>query len=151
YDFHGHGGWASIRRATAIDLPENYAVTVAVRGQAPVNTLQFKLVDSTGQKVWWAVRPDLPLTPARAGVTIYKRQGQVPWGPAGGGTIAHAAAIELSIVPGEGGKGWIEISRLSVRRLPSPRNAAPPMVSIGKGESTIDLHEPREFGGVIVH
>src|SRR5215469_8065850 len=69
YDFQGHGGWASARENVAIDLPANYAFTFLVRGHAPANTLQFKLIDSTGENVWWSTR-ELVVTPSWTRVVI---------------------------------------------------------------------------------
>ncbi|MEX2325277.1 MAG: hypothetical protein WD553_00685, partial [Gemmatimonadaceae bacterium] len=43
FDFHGHGGYAVVRRAVNLSLPSNYEFSFAIRGAAPVNTLEFKL------------------------------------------------------------------------------------------------------------
>src|SRR6266550_6782350 len=54
FDFHGHGGYAVIHRALNLTLPPNYEFSFAIRGDAPTNTLEFKLIDSTGDNVWWS-------------------------------------------------------------------------------------------------
>src|SRR5579871_631326 len=120
YDFNGHGGWASARQRVAIDLPANYAFSFEMRGRAPVNTLQFKLIDSTGDNVWWSTRPDMVVTPTWTTVTIRRRRVNFAWGPAGGGEIHHVAAIELTIVPGSGGHGSVWFKNLKVTPLPPP-------------------------------
>ncbi|HZS62641.1 MAG TPA: hypothetical protein VFA43_25505, partial [Gemmatimonadaceae bacterium] len=119
YDFNGHGGWASARERVAIDLPANYAFSFEIRGHAPPNTLQFKLIDSTGENVWWSTRPDLAVTPAWNKVVIRRRRISFAWGPLGG-EIHHVAAIELSIVPGTGGHGSIWVKNLTMTPLPPP-------------------------------
>jgi hypothetical protein len=144
YDFHGHGGWASVRQRLAIDLPENYAFTFALRGHAPPNTLQFKLIDSTGDNVWWSTRPDMVVTPGWTTVTIRRRRINFAWGPLGGGAIRHVAAIELAIVPGAGGRGTLWIEHLAMRPLPVMHDTGAVKVS----GSTIDFGAEREIGGL---
>src|SRR3990170_6511417 len=54
FDFHGRGGYAVVSRAVDLTMPPNYEFSFAIRGEAPVNTLEFKMVDSTGENVWWS-------------------------------------------------------------------------------------------------
>jgi len=107
FDFAGHAGWAAARREVAIDFPENWELDVSLRGEAASNDLEIKLIDATGQNVWWAVRRDL--APPTGGTTLRlkKRHFSFAWGPAGGGEIRHAAALELTVTARAGGKGWI--------------------------------------------
>ena len=55
YEFSG-GGYAIARLVTDLELPANYAFRYRVRGEGPANHLEFKLVDKTGENVWWKVR-----------------------------------------------------------------------------------------------
>src|SRR4051812_12004218 len=57
FDFHGHGGYAVIHRPLTMTLQPNYEFSFAIRGDAPTNTLEFKLIDSTGGNVWWSNNP----------------------------------------------------------------------------------------------
>jgi len=91
------GGYAVVHRAVSLDLPENYAFRFLVRGHAPPENLEFKLVDSTGSNVWWCNRRDYVFQPEWQSVTTRKRQIPFAWGPAGGGEIRHVAAIEFAI------------------------------------------------------
>ena len=43
FDFAGVAGYASARRVLSIDFPLNYEFAFYVRGDAPVNNLEFKL------------------------------------------------------------------------------------------------------------
>jgi hypothetical protein len=52
FDFVGIAGYASARRGLSIDFPLNYEFAFYVRGAAPVNNLEFKLVDAGGDNVW---------------------------------------------------------------------------------------------------
>jgi len=52
FDFHGHGGYAVIHRDLKLALPANYEFSFSIRGPAPINALEFKLIDPTGDNVW---------------------------------------------------------------------------------------------------
>src|SRR5579862_4822594 len=142
FDFHGHGGWAIARRAIAIDLPDNYAFTFFVKGQAPPNTLQFKMIDSTGANVWWWAQPEMVFTPEWTKVTVRRRRVSFAFGPISGGevrpggpVIHHVAAIEIAIAPGEGGRGSIWVSALSITSIPPPQHTR----LVDANDWTVDL------------
>lgn len=140
FDFHGHPGYAIVHRKVNLDLPANYEFTFAVRGEAPANTLEFKLVDTTGANVWWSNNPNF--TFPREWRTIARKRHQIcfAWGPAGssvpvrydlsapgcrlGLDIRRVAAIEFAITAGSGGKGSVWIDDLAVTPLDpdSPRD-----------------------------
>src|SRR5205807_8859898 len=48
FDFHGHGGYAIARKPVSIDLPPDFEFAFWIRGIAPPNNLEFKLIDATG-------------------------------------------------------------------------------------------------------
>ena len=52
-DYHGGGGYAVIHRALPTTLPDDYTITFHVRGTVPPNNIEFKMLDSTGENVWW--------------------------------------------------------------------------------------------------
>src|SRR5262249_2497425 len=53
FDFAGVAGYAGVRRALPIDFPPNYEFSFDVRGDAAVHNLEFKLIDASGENVWW--------------------------------------------------------------------------------------------------
>jgi hypothetical protein len=177
FDFHGGGGYAVVRRAVALDLAENYAFSFRIRGEAPPNHLEFKLVDTSGDNVWWHVERDVQFARAWRTITIPKRKIQFAWGPAGGGEIRHAAALEFAITAGSGGRGSVWIDALELRALPSTEAPPPPlraqassaaadaMRAVDADTATawspapadrrpwiaVDLGAAREFSGVVLH
>ena len=110
FDFHGHGGYAIARRKFDFALPENYAFSYRIRGQAPAENFEVKLIDSTGDNVWWNNAVNVHFPEEWTAVTLKKRHITFAWGPRGGGELGTLAAIELSITAGSGGKGtvWLE-------------------------------------------
>jgi TonB-like protein len=133
FDFHGHPGYGIIHRELDLDLPANYEFTFAVRGDAPTNTLEFKLVDASGANVWWSNNPYFVFP--REWRTIARHKGQIcfAWGPRGdsaplrydpgspgcrsGIDIHRVAAIEFAITAGSGGKGSVWIDDLLLTAL----------------------------------
>ncbi|HEX3122034.1 MAG TPA: discoidin domain-containing protein [Rhodanobacteraceae bacterium] len=180
-DAHGNpiNGYATARRALPLVLPDNYELSFWIRGQAPVNTLQFKLVDASGENVWWLNRPDFTFPRDWHQIRVKKRQIEFAWGPIKDRTLRQNAAIEFVVSSGrDGGKGSIEIDELAIRELPPEKSTYPPPLASassslgppaqnaldarpntpwcsapGKGAEQafdVDLREPREFGGLVL-
>jgi len=113
------GGYAIARRALPVELPVNYAFSFWIRGEARPNTLEFKLVDSTGDNVWWYTERDKVFDGAWHKMTIRRRQISFAWGPQGGGSLERVAALELVITAGAGGgAGTVWFDELTLTPLP---------------------------------
>jgi len=104
------GGYAIVRKELPLDLPDNYELSLWIRGDAPTENLEVKLVDSTGENVWWRNQRDVELPKAWRRMSIKKRQITFAWGPRGGGELRRAAALEISVTAGSGGRGtvWLD-------------------------------------------
>jgi hypothetical protein len=119
-DFQGHGGYAIARRRVDLDLPANYELGFWVRGDAPRNNLEFKLLDASGDNVWWSVRRDFAFPREWQHIAVKKRHLAFAWGPAGGGEIRHASALEIAVSAGQGGRGAVELAGFTFEPLPPP-------------------------------
>jgi hypothetical protein len=110
FDFHGHGGYAVIHRPLTYALPPNYEFSFAIKGDAPTNTLEFKLIDSTGDNVWWSNNPNFVFPKDWKTITRKKRQISFAWGPTNDKDLKRFAAVEFAITAGSGGKGsiWLD-------------------------------------------
>jgi len=97
------GGYALVRRAVDLDLPENYRLRLAVRGQCLPNDLELKLIDASGDNVWWHNRRSFTFPTKWDSLSSRKRQITFAWGPVGGGEIHHVAAIEIAVTAGSAG------------------------------------------------
>jgi F5/8 type C domain/Bacterial alpha-L-rhamnosidase 6 hairpin glycosidase domain len=151
FDFHGGAGYAVARKELPFDLPENYEISFRVRGEAPVNNFEIKLVDPTGDNVWWVNRRNFAFPRAWTEVRLKKRHIQFAWGPAGGGEIRKVAALEFAVTAGTGGKGYILLDELTLRDLP-PEHAydRTPKVTATAGNIALDFLESREYGGLVI-
>jgi hypothetical protein len=181
FDFSGVAGYAMARRALPIDFPPNYEFSLYVRGEAPVNNLEFKLIDASGDNVWWVNRRDFAFPHEWQRVEIKKRQIEFAWGPTPDRALSHSAALEFVLSAGSGGgRGSVCFDRLSFRELP-PQTASHPMPVLQAPSAqpgaqasfaldgalstawksnpasgaaqmlTLDFRQPREFGGVVLH
>jgi hypothetical protein len=181
FDFTGVAGYASVRRALSIDFPPDYEFSFYVRGEAPANNLEFKLIDASGENVWWVNRRDFESPPEWQLVKIKKRHIEFAWGPTTDRTLKHSLALELVVKAGSGGgRGSVCFDQLSFRELtpqttsdPTPllqATSAQPGAEAGYaldgGPSTawksdpaagaeqmltVDFQQPREFGGLVLH
>ena len=131
FDFHGHTGYGIVHRDVNLEVPANYEFSFSLRGEAPTNTLEFKLVDPAGANVWWSNNKNFVFS--REWQTIARKKGEIcfAWGPADGGEIHRVSAIEFAITAGSGGKGsvWIDDLALTPLDLDSPFNVIDPVAS----------------------
>ena len=174
FDFRGGGGFVVARKAFPLEIPESYSFGFKIRGAAPANVFEFKLVDDTNQNVWrYRVEAfDFP----EEWQTLWIRSSHIMfgWGPLGGGPPTHVAAIELVIAAGPGGKGTVCFKDLRFRddtyrltpivhassALPGhdPKNALTTsetsswqsVVSDEPQWLLIDFQQEREYGGLVV-
>ena len=180
FDLGGTAGYALARRALPIELPDNYAITFWLRADAPVNDLQIKLVDASGDNVWWYRRPDFAFPREWQLVTIKKRHVEFAWGPTKDRALRQVAAIEFVVASGrDGGRGSLYVSDLELHELPAAAAEWPaPKVRAsstlrgsdaanaldgttatawqsnpGGGREqwlSVDFGRPREFGGLVL-
>jgi len=125
FDFRGHGGHAGVRRSLPIEFPPNYEISFFVRGDAPLNDLQFKLLDASGDNVWWFRRRGMTFPSGWQRVSFKKRQIEFAWGPTKDRELRRSEGLELVLAAGDGGRGSIEFDGLSIRELPVPPSVPP--------------------------
>ena len=180
FDLGGTAGYALARRALAVELPRRYEIVFYLRAEAPVNNFQVKLVDASGDNVWWMNRADYQFRREWQLIRIKTRHVDFAWGPTRERTLRRFASIEFVVAAGrDGGQGSVYVSRLALRELPdedppvpdpvvgasSARPGHEPLRALdgdvttawmsdpGAGRAqalTIDFQRPREFGGLAV-
>jgi len=150
YDFAGVSGHALLRRDLPLEMPAHYVLRLRLHGNGPANALQFKLVDASGDNVWWMNRPDYVPPRRSTELTIRQRQVEFAWGPTTDRVLRRAAAIELVVASGSGGRGELCFDRLTLTTLPAPGPRPVETVSVGPRHWQVDLGEPREVNGLLV-
>ena len=121
YDFQGRAGYAVAHRAfTLPPLPAYWAMSLWVRGEGKPNTLELKLIDSTGLNVWWMRRPALHVGRGWTQLRFRPKDLTFAWGPLGGGPPRGIAALEIAYTAGQGGAGWLALDQLGITTLGAP-------------------------------
>ena len=95
-----------------------------MRGAAPANKLEIKLVDPSGRNVWWWHRDAFEFPADWQPLRIRSSEVAFAWGPAGGGTMRELGALEIAIAAGPGGRGTVWICDLRFEDLSLARAAA---------------------------
>jgi hypothetical protein len=179
FDFGGRAGWAAVRRAFPIRLPENWVIDLLLKGDTPPQTLEFKLLDASGENVWWSVRRPYEFPREWTTLRIRKRQVSFAWGPAAGGELSDVGFLEITVTAATGGKGTVWLDELALEELPPARSKPSPATAIASSAATgsaaglavdgdpstswrsgpasgesqeisIDLGQRREFGGLLL-
>jgi hypothetical protein len=97
YDFNGVSGAASIRKTLPVDFPEGFALSFDVRGSMPPNTLQLKLIDDSGDNVWWFQQAHFVPGTTWKTIEATSRQVEFAWGPVKDRTLRHTRELEFVI------------------------------------------------------
>jgi hypothetical protein len=156
FDFHGGAGYAIARKPVKLQLPADYEFTFSLRGEAPPNTLEFKLLDPSGDNVWWLNQRNVTFPREWKKQRILKRHIEFAWGPSGGAPLTEISALEIVITASSGGKGTMWIDDLAFRRRDA-RPSAPPApqgawrAKTNRDETlTMDFGTAHEFGGLTI-
>ncbi|PZQ29409.1 MAG: coagulation factor 5/8 type domain-containing protein, partial [Stenotrophomonas acidaminiphila] len=179
YDFNGVSGHAGIQRDLPMAYPANYQFGFQLRGDSPRNDLQFKVIDASGDNVWWVNRPKYEYPTAWTPVRYKQRHIDKAWGPDPDRTLRTSAKLEFTVYNNAGGKGSVCFDQLTFQPLPVddgtpltgrasasvafPAGAAALAID-GKADTawsadlhgekdpqlTLDLGKLREFGGLVL-
>lgn len=174
FDFGGAAGYAAARRALPLEFGDDYEISFWLRADAPLNNLEFKLVDASGDNVWWVSRPDFAISRDWQKVVFKKRHLRFAWGPLQDRTLRRTQHVELVVSAGrDGGRGTIDVDQLAVRDVKAAGPAPAPLFLASSGQVaaglleagsqgwtsagggaqqlTVDFGRAREFGGLVLH
>lgn len=177
YKFTG-AGYCGIEKIFPFNLPDNYKFTFTLKGESPKNNLEFKLVDKSGDNVWWRNQRNFEFPENWQKVTVKKRDIEFAWGPVGGGEVNNFERIQIIIAASEGGKGTIYLDDLFFEEIILPQNLdLKPTISSSNSKDInlnyvidsdlkttwrsqskpenqslfLDLQYVREIGGLVLH
>ncbi len=166
YDFTKGTGYSGLQKFFPLNLPENYEISFWVKGNAPANNFEFKLVDASGDNVWMINRRNFTFPSEWVKIKIKKRNIDFAWGPNFSAKPPRIDRIEFTIASMVGGKGTIWIDDLKFESLPpestsypeptlifsqkSKQNTLSDWVSKNNKKQSIqfDFKQKREIGGL---
>jgi len=119
YDFNGVSGYVGLQRDLVIAYPENYRFDFRLRGESPANDLQFKLIDASGDNVWWVNRPKYAFPQEWTPVRYKRRHIAKAWGPGADPVLRDSAKLEFTLNNSAGGKGRVCFDDLRFVALPA--------------------------------
>ena len=124
YDFNGVSGYAGIQRDLPIDYPENFRFDFKLRGDSPANDLQFKVVDASGDNVWWVNKPKYDYPKEWTPVRYKQRHISKAWGPGADPVLRKSQKLEFTVYNNAGGKGSVCFDELAFTGL-APTDDSP--------------------------
>jgi hypothetical protein len=177
-NFVSGGGYAGIRRKLPLDLPKNFEIGFSLRGDLPPNNLEFKLLDESGQNVWWVNRRSYEFSKEWTRLGSRRRHFQFAWGPSAQ-PLQKISAIEIVVASAQGGRGSVWLDDFTLRELPEtkPYAGTPTLTASSTADATstadlamdnqantawrsavgeakpvltVDFGQAREFGGIAV-
>jgi F5/8 type C domain/Bacterial alpha-L-rhamnosidase 6 hairpin glycosidase domain len=177
YDLANSSGFVILRKEVRLALPENFAFTFRLRGEAPRGALEFKVVDPGGS-VWWRRWTNFAFPRLWQSMVVRRSRLTHAWGPASDRGLREVRAIEIAVSGGESGPAtlWLDDLALEPREPVSPDGLVPlveassfrqgfePVRAVDASPTTqwkseavpdpqwlvLDFGRNREYGGLIV-
>ncbi len=175
FEFTVGSGYGGINKKFSIRLPANYQFSFDLKADAPDNNFEFKIIDTTGENVWWLNQRNFTFPTEWKTIRIKKRQIHFAWGPSNA-ELSSLGGIEFIVAAGTGGRGTIWLDNLVLEARDDSPTFATPIMSASSSHrdaafahdgdlSTvwksadrpprqwlmIDFQKEREFSGLIIH
>lgn len=176
FNFLAGAGYCGVQKQFPLTLPENFQFSFYVRGEAPINNFEFKLVDASGDNVWWLNQRNFEFPETWTKITIKKRHISFAWGPTADRALKSIDKIEFFVASSTGGKGAVYLDDFKFEVLPPPSAVLPkPLLSASthnelikfvtdddlqttwrsaaqpaQQEISLDLQNSTEFGGLVI-
>ena len=91
YDFSKGSGYAVLRRELPLDLSGNFELRFKLRGEGAANALELKLVDASGDNVWWHRKADYVPPREWTSIRVKRRMVDFAWGPIADKTLRNVS------------------------------------------------------------
>lgn len=178
YEFSAGTGFCGIEKEIPLDLPENFQFSFYLKGESPANNLEFKLLDKSGENVWWRNQRSFEFPQQWTKMLIKKRDIEFAWGPVQDKGLHSVNKIQFFIASSAGGRGTVYLDDFRFATLTAPDTVPPePSVSVSSWqkeysaanifdahietawrnqssdslpEIVIDLHKNYEYGGLVI-
>jgi len=130
FNFVAGAGYCGIQKQMSMALPENCQFSFYIKGSAPINNLEFKLLDASGDNVWWLNQRNFEFPREWTKITIKKRHIGFAWGPTQDRELKNFDKVEFFVASSTGGKGTIYLDDFTLQELePSGATLSTPVVA----------------------
>lgn len=144
YNFTSGSGYGGIQKQFSLALPSNYLFSFDIKADSPDNTLEFKLIDKSGDNVWWVNLRNFHFPKNWTKLSFKKRNIVKAWGPLNLDKPIEIDKIEIIITSVNGGKGTVYIDNLTLEEKAIPdSNPQSPVLSA----SSFQLGNKAELAG----
>ncbi len=175
FDFTLGTGYCGIQKQFPLKFPSNFEFSFYLKADAPVNNLEFKLVDRSGDNVWWSIQRNFEFPRTWQKITVKKRYIDFAWGPIEDHALRSCDKIEFMISSTTGGKGSVYIDEFKFQETEVLGKSSRPALDassnpedigliIDRNDSTswrseaqpdsqeivIDLKRNSEYGGLVI-
>ena len=144
FNFLAGGGYCGVQKQFPLTLPDNYRFTFQIRAEAPANNLEFKLLDASGDNVWWNIKRAYLWPQAWTPYTLKKRNISFAWGPTADQSLRKVDKIEFMISSATGGKGSIWLDDFYLQALPPDEPVTPEAVANAARRRDLSFFETPE-------
>ncbi|MGC3977489.1 MAG: carbohydrate binding domain-containing protein [Paludibacteraceae bacterium] len=110
YDFTKGTGYSGFQKLFPLNLPDNYEISFWMKANSPSNNFEFKVVDASGDNVWFVNHRNFVFPTEWKKIKIKKRNLEFAWGPNPSPKPLRIDRIEFTIASLVGGKGtiWVD-------------------------------------------
>ncbi|HPN38330.1 MAG TPA: discoidin domain-containing protein [Melioribacteraceae bacterium] len=144
YNFKSGSGYGGIQKEFKLKLPKNYIFSFDIKADSPDNTLEFKLIDKSGDNVWWVNLRNFSFPKNWTKLSFKKRNIIKAWGPLNLDKPIEIDKIEIIVTSINGGNGAVYIDNLSLEEKDVPdTNPQQPIFSA----SSFSNNNKAEFAG----
>lgn len=134
FDFTNGTGFCGIQKQFSLTLPDNFQFTFYLKGEAPPNNFEFKLLDKSGDNVWWFNQRNFKFGKEWRKIVIKKRHIEFAWGPIENKSLKQIDKIQFFIASSVGGSGSVYLDDFKFEELAVPDTVPPQPIALGSSE-----------------
>jgi len=140
YNFTTGSGYGGIQCDIELEYPENYEFSYYIKGYGSENNLEFKILDKSGENVWWYNNRKFTFPDDWQKQKIRKKNIIFAWGPSEEKSLKKSARLEFTISSVTGGKGFFILDDLTFSELP-PEKTGPFILTAVRSEPEFSMDE----------
>ncbi|HEX2982479.1 MAG TPA: discoidin domain-containing protein, partial [Ignavibacteriales bacterium] len=138
FNFVSGAGYGGFQKTFPLELPENFQFSFYIKADAPSNNLEFKLIDESGDNVWWKNQINFEFPRQWKKITIKKRNIEFAWGPAQDKNLKKVYKLQFMIASFNGGKGSVYFDNFKFEPLEGIADTLPVIQNI---EVSTNMHD----------